>query len=43
MSSPEAFDLLRHWLQPTTAPSHYHDYIRLVRLFHETEKLTKDA
>ena len=34
-SFPEAFDLLKHWLQPTSDPSHYHNI--LVQKLHETE------
>ena len=32
---PEAFELLKHWLQPASDPSHYHNI--LVQKLHETE------
>ena len=34
---PQAFDLLKHWLRPTTTPSYSHRYARLVELLNETE------
>ena len=34
-SFSEAFELLKHWLQPTSDPSHYHNI--LVQKLHETE------
>ena len=34
---PEAFDLLKHWLQPTTDSSYYRGHIRLVQQLHKTE------
>ena len=34
---PEAFDLLKHWLQPTTDSSRHHGHIRLVRQLHKTK------
>ena len=34
---PEAFDLLKHWLQPTTDSSYYRGHIRLVQQLHKTK------
>ncbi len=33
---PEAFDMLKHWLQPTTDPANYCDYGYLVQRLNET-------
>ncbi len=34
---PEAFDLLKHWLQPTTDSSYYRGHIQLVQQLHKTK------